>query len=154
MRTDDPLTERNVVTVSELSKRLTIFRDPEGHPSAHPRLIQMFTEAGINLNISCTAATPHDIQLLVRGGFGLTLVSEDTLLESDITTRRIAGVSWTSDTAFVNQPAAVHPALSFIEKFILGNGRKFLRKDVISERPQLSLSFDRSASSSAIARRN
>ncbi|ADW70203.1 LysR family transcriptional regulator [Granulicella tundricola] len=145
MRTDDPLTEKSIVTVSDLSERLTVFRDPEGHPSAHARLTQMLTEAGIALHISCSAATPHDIQLLVRDGFGLALVSEDTLLESDITTRRIAGVSWTCDTAFVYQPAAVHPALSFVEKFIVGTGKRLLRKEVMSERPQLSLSFDRSA---------
>lgn len=145
MRTDDVLTSQSVVTLSSLSERLTVFRDPEGHPSAHARLVQMFSEAGFALQISCSAATPHDIQLLVRDGFGLALVSEDTLLESDVTTRRIAGISWTSDTAFVYPTTAAHPALSFIEKFILGGVAKPPKKEVRSERPQLSLTFDCSA---------
>jgi len=145
LRTDDPLTERSVVTLSDLSARLTVFRDPEGQPSAHARLMQMLTEAGMEVQISCSAATPHDIQHLVRDGFGIALVSEDTLLEADVTTRRIAGISWTSDTAFVYRSSATHPALKFIERYLLGNEKQIVRKDIQSERPQLSLRFDFSA---------
>ncbi|MBW8869803.1 MAG: hypothetical protein JF563_03370, partial [Acidobacteriales bacterium] len=124
MRSDDPLTERSVVSLSDLEKRLTIFRDPDGHPSAHARLIQMLTEAGVTLHISSSAATPHDIQLLVRDGYGIALVGEDTPPEPDVTTRHIAGVAWTSDTAFVRHASALHPSLQFIEKYILGGDRR------------------------------
>jgi len=145
MRTDDPLTEFDSVTISDLADRLTIFRDPEAHPSAHARLTQMLTEAGMTIHISCSAATPYDIQLLVRDGFGVALVNEDIPLQTDVTTRHIAGVSWTADTAFVFHATAVHPALPFIQRFILGPQKKLPKNEREIQRPQLSLSFDCSA---------
>ncbi len=44
MRTDDPLAERTEVGLQELAPRLTVFRDPDGHPAAHARLLQMLAE--------------------------------------------------------------------------------------------------------------
>lgn len=90
IRSDEPLAKQSQISVEELSKQLTIFRDPDGHSSAHSRLMQMFCEAGCRVHISCSAATPHDIQHLVRDGFGIALVTEDTPLESDVTIRRIS----------------------------------------------------------------
>ena len=142
MRADDPLAERTTVTVSDVASRLTIFRDPEGHPSAHARLTQMFSEAGMKLRISNSAASPHDIQLLVRDGFGIALISQDALLEPQLTTRHIDGISWTSDTAFVYQVAAPHPALSFIEKYVLRAVNAEKPRAVRSERPQQAFAFD------------
>jgi len=66
MRNDDPLTEQSDITLNDVMDRLTIFRDPDSHPSAHVRLLQMITEAGYQVQITCSAARPHDIQLLVR----------------------------------------------------------------------------------------
>ena len=143
MRADDPLTEKSQVTVTELSERLTIFRDPEGHPSAHTRLVQMFSDVGKVFHISCSATTPHDIQHLVRDGYGLALVSEDTLLESDVTTRHIAGVRWTADIAFVHHRAAEHPALSLITRYLLNGSSpvSMPRKRPRADPPQLPLRF-------------
>jgi hypothetical protein len=41
------------------------------------------------------------MQSLVKQGFGFALIREGTLLEPELTTRPIAGVVWTVDTAFV-----------------------------------------------------
>lgn len=142
MRADDQLAGKSEVSLDDLSTQLTIFRDPDGHPSAHSRLMQLFAEAGSSVQISCSAATPHDIQLLVRDGFGVALVPEDSVLQSDVTTRRIGGVEWTVDTAFVHRRGAEHPALSFIDKYILAENSLSPRTSVNPERPQLSLKFE------------
>jgi len=139
MKSDDPLSECNEITFNDLIERLTIFRDPDGHPSAHARLIQMITEAGYRVHITCSAATPHDIQLLVRDGYGLALVSDDMLLEQGVITRRISDVQWTADTAFVYAANAEHMLLPHITRTLFTDS---MRKPARSERPQLSLKFD------------
>jgi hypothetical protein len=141
MRTDDPLAMGTQIDIETLASRLTIFREPDGHPAAHSRLIQMFAESGFAVHISCSASTPHDIQLLVREGYGIALVNEDSLLEPDLTTRRISGVEWTADTAFVRHIEGAHPALPFLDHLLT----KRPGKPVSFARPQLKLKFDYSA---------
>jgi DNA-binding transcriptional LysR family regulator len=145
MRGDDPLAERSMVSLDDLTPRLTIFRDPDGHPQAHARLKEMFAEAGYAIHIACSATTPHDIQLLVRDGYGIALVSEDTQLETLLTTRRITGVSWTCDTAFVYSANARHPALPFVSQILMDNPEPLRRKEGRSVRPQLAFKFDQTA---------
>jgi len=41
------------------------------------------------------------MQTLVKGGHGLALIREGTNLDQELTTRPIAGVNWTVDTALV-----------------------------------------------------
>ncbi len=145
LRGDDPLADNSTVSLDELTPRLTIFRDPDGHPSAHARLKEMFAEAGYSIHISCSATTPHDIQLLVRDGYGIALVSEDIQVESQLTTRRITGVSWTCDTALVYSANARHPALPFIGQTLLRKPEQQHRQKNGSVRPQLALKFDQLA---------
>jgi DNA-binding transcriptional LysR family regulator len=47
MRSDDPLASSREVQPSELAGRLKVFRDPETHPAAHHRLMEMLLEIGI-----------------------------------------------------------------------------------------------------------
>jgi DNA-binding transcriptional LysR family regulator len=117
MRTDDPLAREAEVSIADLASRLNIFRDPAVHPSAHERLIGLLMEVGIHPKVSCSAATPADIQLMVRGGYGVALISQKTVLDPDLTTRPISGVHWTVDTAFVHHNAADHLALPFVMRF-------------------------------------
>jgi DNA-binding transcriptional LysR family regulator len=118
MRTDDPLAGGSEVSISDLSAKLKIFRDPEIQPSAHDRLVQMLAEVGIDPQVSCSAASPNDIQWLVRAGYGVALVDQRTLLDSALTTRPIAGIHWTADTAFVYHKKAAHLALPFLIRFL------------------------------------
>lgn len=141
MRTDDVLAAESRVDLETLAQRLTIFRDPEGHPGAHARLLQMFAEAGLTLHISCSAATPQDIQLLVRDGYGVALVDEDLVLQPDLTTRRIKGMEWTDDIVFAWHISGGHAALPFLNQ-ILSKGSRKAQKSV---RSQLPLRFDISA---------
>jgi len=117
MRTDDPLARDAEVSIADLASRLNIFRDPAIHPSAHERLIESLREVGIQPKVSCFAATPADIQLMVRGGYGVALINQSTLLDPDLTTRPISGIYWTVDTAFVHHSEADHLALPFVMRF-------------------------------------
>jgi DNA-binding transcriptional LysR family regulator len=114
MRTDDALARGSEVSISDLSAELKIFRDPEIHPTAHARLVEMLTEVGIDARASCLATTPADIQWMVRSGYGVALVDQRTTLDPGLTTRPIAGTRWTADTAFVHHKKADHLALPFL----------------------------------------
>jgi DNA-binding transcriptional LysR family regulator len=145
MRGDDPLADKAPVSLEDLAPRLSIFRDPDGHPHAHARLKEMLAEAGYSIDILCSATTPQDLQLLVRDGYGIALISEDTSIGPQLVTRRIEGVSWTCDTALVYAANAVHPALPFVEQTLLTNPNQVPRKEGRSERSQLALGFDQIA---------
>ncbi len=111
MRADDPLTQHTEIQPSELGKKLKIFRSPNAHPEAHARLMEMLAEIGIEPEVSCLATTPSDIQWMVQSGSGLALIDQKTPLDPSLTTRPIANVNWTVDTAFVHPVDAEHPAL-------------------------------------------
>lgn len=68
LRSDDPLAQPTEIQPSELAKKLNIFRDPETHPSAHSRLMEVLAEIGIKPKVSNLAATPTDIQWMVKSG--------------------------------------------------------------------------------------
>ena len=111
MRADDPLAQQIEIQPSELAKRLKIFRNPEAHPEAHARLMEMLTEIGITPDVACLATTPMDIQWMVQSSSGLALIDQKTPLDPRLTTRPIANIKWTADTAFVHPLSAEHPAL-------------------------------------------
>lgn len=118
MRTDDPLAQLAEIRLPEMADRLTVFRDPESHPSAHKRLLQMLAECGVRPEVSCVASTPSDVQWMVRKGFGLALVDGEMKVEQSLTTRAVAGVTWTADTAFVHHCDANHLALPLLARHL------------------------------------
>jgi DNA-binding transcriptional LysR family regulator len=134
MRSDDPLTREPLVDVHEVSSRLKIFRDPELHPSAHAKLTEMFSKVGLSLDMACSAATSSDIQWMVRAGYGLALTEQGATLDSELTTRQIAGVDWTVDTAFVHHAEADHIALPFIIRLLQRTWKHTFRKKAASRR--------------------
>lgn len=142
MRCDDPLAERAQLDVHELSPRLAVFRDPELHPAAHSRLVEMFTEVGISIHLGCAARTPSEIQWMVKERYGLALIDQLSPLEVGLITRPIVGLNWTADTAFVHTRQAGHVALPFIERFFQESSphprsRKHPTKSVPPEQLQL-----------------
>ncbi len=134
MRTDDPLASKVQIDIHEAALRLKIFRDPELYPAAHSRLSEMFAEVGIRLNLANSAATPTDMQWMVKEKYGLALIDQLATLDAGLTTRPIAGVSWTSDTAFVVSKKGAHIALPLLEKYLRENGLSHKRKQPRSER--------------------
>ena len=134
MREDDPLATQSQIDIQEAAPRLNIFHDPELHPDAHKRLTEMFAEVGITLHLANSAATPADMQWMVKESYGLALVDKHSTLEFGLVTRSIAGVNWTADTAFVTGKQSAHMALPYIEKSLRENGLNVKRKSLRSER--------------------
>ena len=128
LRSDDPLTHRSQLDIHEIADRIKIFRDPELQPSAHSRLVEMFAEVGAPMHLACSANTPADIQWMVKAGYGLALIDQASPLDSGLTSRPIAGVNWTVDTAFVHHNLADHIALPFIERSLAQRWRDAKRK--------------------------
>jgi DNA-binding transcriptional LysR family regulator len=134
MRADDPLASRIQIDLHEAAPRMKVFRDPELHPAAHSRLLEMFAEAGIPLNIANSAATPADMQWMVKESYGLALVDQLSSLEPGLITRPIAGVTWTADTAFVTGKESSHIALPLLDKYLREEGLIPERKQARPER--------------------
>jgi LysR family hydrogen peroxide-inducible transcriptional activator len=134
MRADDPLASQSQLDIHQVASRIKVFRDPELHPSAHARLVEMFAEAGIPLHLANSAATPADMQWMVKENYGLALIDQLSALEPGLVTRPIAGVNWTVDTAFVTSKDATHIGLPFIEKFLERGDLNPLKKQPLSER--------------------
>ena len=87
--------------------------------------MEMLAEIGIEPEVSCLATTPADIQWMVQSGSGLALIDQKTPLDPSLTTRLIANVNWTADTAFVHPVCAEHPALPvLVRHFSKANGTK------------------------------
>jgi hypothetical protein len=126
MRSEDSLASEALLDIHKVADRIKIFRDPELHPSAHSRLVEMFSDMGIPLRLANSARTPSDIQWIGKGS--LALVDQLSPLESGLITRPIAGVNWTADTAFVHQSRADHVALPFIERFLQKDWKESHRK--------------------------
>ena len=142
MRSDDPLAAVREIQPIELAGRLKVFRDPETHPAAHYRLMEMLLELGIQPEASCLAATPGDIQMMVQSGCGLALVDEKIALGPDLTTRPIAGARWTADTAFVHHVNADHIALSILLRHLPKVKRAASRKMPLEQRALKSVQLE------------
>jgi DNA-binding transcriptional LysR family regulator len=133
MRSDDPLASETQLDIQHIAHKIKIFRDPEVQPAAHSRLAEMFEEVGIPMHLACSASTPADIQWMVKARFGLALIDQIASLDLGLTTRPIAGVKWTVDTAFVHHNRADHIALPFIERSLSQHWRDGKRKKLASE---------------------
>lgn len=117
MRSDDVLADRALINIHEIAERITVFRDPELHPLAHSRLVEMLAEVGVPIHVACSARTSAEIQWMVKERYGLALIDQLLPLLPGLTTRPIGGVSWTVDTAFVRTRNPGHVAIPFIERF-------------------------------------
>ncbi len=101
MRRDDPLAKKASLLPSDLQGNLTVLYHPQRHPNAHARLLELLAEAGVQINDCSWASHPSEIQTLVKDGQGFAFVREGIHLDEELTTRTIAGVNWTVDTALV-----------------------------------------------------
>ncbi len=118
MKSNDLLAAAREVQPSDLAGRRKVFRDPENHPAAYHRLMEMLLEIGIRPEASCLAATPADMQMMVQSGCGLALIDDKAALPPSLTTRPIAGARWTADTAFVHHANADHIALGILRRHL------------------------------------
>lgn len=108
LRKDDPLAHKIAVLPADLQGKLSILFSPHRHPEAHERLLELLSEAGLTVLEYSVASSLFEIQMLVKDGHGVALVREGSVLDAELTTRPVAGVSWTVDTAVIYR-AAQHP---------------------------------------------
>ena len=103
MKSNDPAAKHDEIAPSALGKKLTIFREPRQHPEAHRRLIEMLSEVGVHPEVASTTGSPHDIQWMVKSGYGHALISEGWEVEDGIVTRPVAGVNWMVESVLISK---------------------------------------------------
>jgi DNA-binding transcriptional LysR family regulator len=101
MRRDDPLAKKTALNTVDLQQNLTVLYHPQRHPDAHEMLLELLADAGVNIDEFSLASHPSEMQMLVKEGFGFTLIREGTPLDDELTTRPIAGVNWAVNTAVI-----------------------------------------------------
>jgi DNA-binding transcriptional LysR family regulator len=101
LRRDHALASKAALSAIDLQNNPQIFYDPQHDPVAHQRLLELLSEAGINVEEHCRASHPTEMQTLVKEGYGFALIREGAPLDTELTTRPVANVKWTVDTAIV-----------------------------------------------------
>lgn len=101
LRKDSPLAQYPALLAKDLRDHLSILYHPKRHPAAHERLVELLRSVDIQIEQYSRASHPSEMQALVREGFGVTLIPEGTMLDERLTTRPVAGVDWTVDTALI-----------------------------------------------------
>jgi DNA-binding transcriptional LysR family regulator len=101
---------------------------PQRHPDAHERLLELLRDAGVQIEEYSCASHPSEMQSLVKGGHGFALIREGTSLDEELTTRPVAGVDWTVDTALiyhkVRHPKTIPILVKRLIKQIPQNGKE------------------------------
>jgi DNA-binding transcriptional LysR family regulator len=101
LRKDHALAGKASLLPADLKDKLTVLYHSHRHPDAHEKQLEQLSEVGIEVEEYSRASHPSELQMLVKEGHGFTLIREGTALDDALTTRRIAGVNWTVDTAVI-----------------------------------------------------
>jgi DNA-binding transcriptional LysR family regulator len=101
LRADHPLASKKALQLEDIGDNLKILYHPQRHPCAHQRLVELLKDKSVQIGAYSRASHPLEMQSLVKEGYGFALVREGLLLDSALTTRPIAGVDWTVDTALI-----------------------------------------------------
>ncbi len=108
LRADHPLAGKTTLRPADLQNNLAVLYDPQRHPEAHAQLLEWLRNGGVQVGEFSRASHPIEMQTLVKAGYGLALIRDGTVLDGGLTTRPVAGVDWTVDTAFVYN-RKIHP---------------------------------------------
>jgi DNA-binding transcriptional LysR family regulator len=98
---DHSLASKAALEATDLQNNLAVLYNPQRHPDAHQRLLELLAHAGVTVEEYSRASHPSEMQTLVKEGYGFALMREGIPLEEELTTRPIARVDWTVDTAVV-----------------------------------------------------
>ncbi len=101
LRKDHPLANKASLEPADLKQNLSVLYHPRHHPQAHARLIEQLRAVGVEIEEHSRVSHPSELLMLVKEGHGFTLIREGTSLDDALTTRRIAGVDWTVETAAI-----------------------------------------------------
>jgi DNA-binding transcriptional LysR family regulator len=110
LRADHELATKAYLQPADLQENLKILYQPQRHPHAHARLLELLGDAGVKVEAYSRASHPTEMQALVKQGYGFALIREGTHLDAELTTRPVAGVDWTVDTAFIYRKQG-HPRM-------------------------------------------
>jgi DNA-binding transcriptional LysR family regulator len=126
LRRDNPLAKKGALNATDLQDNLTVLYHPQRHPEGHELLLKLLADAGVKIDQYSFASHPSEMQMLVKEGYGFTLIREGTPLDDELTMRPIAGVDWTVNTAVIYHKER-HPKTVpiLVKKF-----RKQFRNDV------------------------
>lgn len=137
MRNDDPLTSFAEIPPSTLDGKICIFTYQRHHPAAYDRLVRMFDEVGIT-PMSCTPTMNIEhVQWMVNEGVCYSLIRADRALHEGLVTRRIAGVNWTIDSAFITRKGSQHPSLSLFTQELQKHFR--VEPELLRKKPVVSV---------------
>lgn len=101
LRRDNPLARKAALKAKDLQNNLTVMYHPQRHPEAHERLLERLDSAGIKIEEYARASNPSEMQTLIKEGYGFAVVREGSIKDNELTTRPIADVDWTMDTAVI-----------------------------------------------------
>jgi DNA-binding transcriptional LysR family regulator len=73
LRREDPLARKAALETADLRANLTVFYDPQRHPEAHTRPLELLIDAGISVPEYSRASHPSEMQALVKEGHGQRL---------------------------------------------------------------------------------
>ena len=128
LRKDNPLAGKASLQPVDLEDNLAVFYHPQRHPDAHDRLLEQLGAAGVKVEVRSHAAHPSEMQALVKEGYGFALIREGTALDDELTTRPIAGVDWTVETAVIyhrqRYPKTVPVLVKQLRKQLAKSGKK------------------------------
>lgn len=114
MRQDDPLASEGEVPVAALNGKISIFTYQKHHPFAYDRLLQMFSELGVIPRPCKPTMNIDHVQWMVKEGGCYSLIRAGRPLVQGLTTRPIAEVDWTIDTAITCRNDHRNPALALL----------------------------------------
>ncbi|MFC6647065.1 LysR substrate-binding domain-containing protein [Granulicella cerasi] len=125
MRKDNPLAEHAALQVKDLQGKLGVFYEPDRHPQAHARLLELLAQSGVCIEEYSSGSHPIEMQMLVLEDYGLALVREGGVHEPELTTRRLIDVEWTIDSAIIcrreKYPKTLPIIIRRLQKSILRN---------------------------------
>jgi DNA-binding transcriptional LysR family regulator len=101
LRGDHPLAAKAALQPADLQQHSTVLYHPQRNTQAHARLLELLEGVGVKIEEYSRASHPTEMRGLVKQGFGFALIREGTELDAELTTRPVAGVDWTVDTAFI-----------------------------------------------------
>ena len=132
---------------TDLQNNLAVLYNPQRHPDAHQRLLELLAHAGVTVEEYSRASHPSEMQTLVKEGYGFALIREGIPLEEELTTRPIASVDWTVDTAFVYHKERHPKTIPVLVKKL----RRQIQKDLYPDAPPLAIqkSFETGKGSTA-----
>lgn len=137
MRNDDPLAAYDAVPATALDNKICIFTYQKHHPAAHERLVQMLAEVGVKPRPCRPTMNIDHVQWMVKEGGCCSIIRSGRPLKTGLTTRPIADLDWTVDSAIVCRESHGNPALALLIEELIK--RHSIHSDLHEKKPVVSI---------------